>query len=82
MFMLTVETLARDETGVRNSDQPLAIQRLAAELPLVELYEMNSRVLRIFGQPLALGSAPTDSAERFRVHHAPVFGIAHCIRHV
>ncbi len=26
MFMLTVETLARDETGIRNSDQPAAIQ--------------------------------------------------------
>ncbi len=49
---------------------------------MVGLHEMDSRVGHTYGQSLAFGTAPTESAERFRVHHAPVLGIVVCMRHV
>ncbi|UCG33496.1 MAG: hypothetical protein JSU68_02460, partial [Phycisphaerales bacterium] len=49
---------------------------LKAELPQAKLYMVGPRVTRIYGQPMAFGTTPIDSAESFRHRHAGVFGVA------
>jgi hypothetical protein len=52
-----------------------AAQLLKADIPLVRLYEAGSRITRVYGQPLAFGLAPEDSAEQFLLSYAEVFGV-------
>lgn len=52
-----------------------AIEHLKAELPRAQLLRTESRVSRVFGQPLAHGVEPIDAAERFRTAHSEVFGV-------
>lgn len=52
-----------------------AKQRLKADLPQVRFYESGQRVGRVYGQPLAFGAIPEESAERFRVDYAELFGV-------
>ena len=65
--------------AARAGDIPTAQQAvlaLRAELPQARVYMTGPRVTRIYGQPLASGTTPVDSAESFRLRHADVFGVA------
>jgi hypothetical protein len=53
-----------------------AAQLLKAEFPQARLHEQGERITRVYGQPMATGAEPQESAERFVVGHAEVFGVA------
>ena len=44
-----------------------AAELLKAQFPQARLYKQASRVTRVYGQPLAFGATPKESAEQFRL---------------
>jgi hypothetical protein len=63
-------------TGAEEIDEAtFARQRLLLEVPDARLLNEGSRLTRVFGQPLAYGVEPVDTAERFRASHVEIFGV-------
>jgi hypothetical protein len=63
-----------------NNEQPSersvrARASLQARFPRVRFYERGSRITRLYGAAFGSGRSPEDTAERFRVRHAALFGV-------
>ncbi len=50
--------------------------RILQEHPQARFYETGERITRVFGGSLSVGASPEASADRFRLNHAGLFGVA------
>ncbi len=50
--------------------------RILQQHPRASFYESAERVTRVYGAPFSFGATPEESADRFRLNHAGLFGVA------